>query len=244
MSAAILTFVSGKGGTGNSTVCVFCGQALAALGKRVLYIELKFALRTADFIAGMAKHVVYDISDVMQNRCPLEKAVLEHPRQPGFYLLFSPFEDNLFGKRELTQLLSNCHNDYDYILIDAPAGLEEGFALATEAAHQAIFVLTPDPVSLRIGQLLANQPELEQKPQRMILNRVLPQRALAPGVLLDLDEAIDLAGVQLLGVIPDSSAIQVATTGGAVLQNHQLEARIFEAIAHRILGKHMPLLYT
>ncbi len=243
MSTVIFTFVSGKGGTGNSTVCVLCGQALAALGKRVLYIELKFALRTADFIAGMAKHVVYDLSDVMQNRCSYEKAILEHPRQPGFYLLFAPYEDNLFGKKELTNLLSQCHGHYDFILLDAPSGLDEGFALATESANQAIFVLTPDPAALRIGNLLANQPELEQKPMRMILNRVVPQRALAPGVLRDLDEAIDMAGIQLLGVIPDSAALQVATTGGAVLQKHQPEARIFDAIAQRILGKNIPLLF-
>ncbi len=243
MSTAIFAFVSGKGGTGNSTACVLCGQALAALKKRVLYIELKFALRTADLIAGMAKQVVYGLADVMQGRCSLEKAILEHPRQPGFYLLFAPYEDGQFGKKALTQLLSQCYDAYDYILLDAPAGLDEGFALATEAANEVVLVLTPDPAALRIGYLLADQPELSQKPPRMILNRVNPQRALAPGVLLDLDEAIDLAGVQLLGVIPDSEAIQVATTGGIVLQKHQSETHIFEAIAKRIMGEHVPLLY-
>ncbi len=243
MTTDIIAFVSGKGGTGNSTTCVFTGQALASLGKRVLYIELKFALRTADLIAGMAKQVVYDMADVMQGRCPLEKAILEHPRQPGFYLLFAPYEDGVFGKKEITALLHQCQGAYDYILLDSAAGLGEEFALATEAANRAILVLTADPAALRIGYLLADQPELEHLPCRMILNRFIPQRALAPGVLQDLDEAIDLAAVQLLGLVPDSATIQVATTGGAVLQNNQPEMRIFEAIARRMLGENVPLQY-
>ncbi|MDL2254346.1 AAA family ATPase [Ruminococcaceae bacterium OttesenSCG-928-I18] len=243
MDAVIIAFVSGKGGTGTSTAAVLTGEALAALEKKVLYIELKPALRSADVIGGISGKTVFDLSDVMEGRCTVEKAAVPSIRQEGFWLLCAPYEDGTLAKRPLDALLKEQSSRYDYILLDASGGLDEAFALATEAAQRVVLVLTPDPAALRIGQLLVGQPELADKPVRLLLNRVIPQRALANGVLQDLDEAIDTVGAQLLGVIPDSAGIQVATTGGAALPGFGTERSVFKAIAKRLLGEEVPLVY-
>ncbi len=243
MDTVTLAFASGKGGTGTSTAAILTGSALANLGKKVLYIELKTALRTSDIAAGIAGKVVFDLSDVLLGRCSLEKAAVESLRQPGLWLVCAPHEDGFWGKKPLARTLAGCKGQYDFIILDAPSGLDEGFALATEAADRAVLVLTADPIALRIGRLLCEQPELEHKPVRFLLNRVIPQRALAGGVLQDLDEAIDAVGVQLLGVIPDSSLLQIACTGGRPLPGHCTERAIFTAIAKRLLGEDIPLVY-
>ncbi len=242
MDTVILSFVSGKGGTGNTTTAVLTGRALASLGKKVLYVELKTSLRTADIVASMARQVVFDVSDVLRGVCSLEKAALQNHQQEGFWVLCAPYEDGFWSKRSLNKMLAECRGRYDFVLLDTSGGLDEGFALATEAASRAVLVMTPDPATLRIGQLMARQPELEHKPVRMILNRVNPERALARGVMKDLDEAIDMAEVQLLGVVPDSAAIQIATTGSRPLGRQTPENKIYQAIARRILGEDVPLL--
>ena len=243
MDAVTIAFVSGKGGTGNSTAAILVGEALAAAGKKVLYIELKAALRSADIIGGISGKTIYDLSDVMEERCPVEKAVVQSGRQEGLWLLCAPYEDGTLSKRPLDALLKEATSQYDFVFLDASGGLDEAFALATEAAERAVLVVTPDPAALRAGRLLAEQPELEGKPLRLLFSRVVPQRALAEGVLPDFDEAIDTVGAQLIGVIPDSAAIQVATTGGRPLPSHGTEQAVFKAIAKRLLGEEIPLVY-
>lgn len=243
MDAVKIAFVSGKGGTGTSTTAIFTGGALAALGKKVLYIEVKPALRSADIIAGASGQVVYDLADVLQGRCLPEKAMVQSARFEGMDLLCAPYEDGQLAKKPLDILLTAYAGEYDFILLDASGALDESFALATEAAQRAVIVSTADPAALRSSRLVADQPELEQKPIRLLLNRVQPQRALADGVLRDLDEAIDTVGAQLLGVVPDLQSIQIASTGGAPLSALSMEHSIYKAVARRLLGEEVPLVY-
>ncbi len=243
MDAMIIAFVSGKGGTGKSTTTVFVGGALAALGKRVLLIELDSGLRSVDIIAGVSGKTVFDIEDVLSGRSEPDRAVVESPSYPGLSVISAPYSGGEITGKALRVLCTKMRPHFDYILLDTAAGLGAPFEAALEVAHRVVLVLTPDPVALRDGRMVADT-VLARNPQvRLLLNRVDPPRILHDGVLRDLDEAIDIVGVQLLGVIPESPAVLKAGTSGAPLAKNSRERMVYDAIARRIIGEDVPLVF-
>lgn len=241
MDAIIVAFVSGKGGTGKSTTSVFVGGALAAQGKHVLLVELDSGLRSVDIIAGVSGQTVFDIEDVLSGRAEPSRAVVESPTYPGLSVISAPYSGGMVSTRGLRILCNKMRPHFDYILLDTAAGLGAPFMAATEVADRVALVLTPDPVALRDGRLIVDDMLDADKKINLILNRVEEERILRDHVLRDLDEAIDIVGVQLLGVIPESNAIQRAAAKGAPLSKMSRERKAYAAIAQRILGRHVPL---
>lgn len=243
MDAVIIAFVSGKGGTGKSTTSVFLGGALAGLKKKVLLIELDSGLRSVDIIAGVSGETVFDVEDVLSGRCEPDKAVVDSPVYKGLSVISAPYSGGVITVDGLRALCGFMRPHFDYILLDTAAGIGMPYKAATHIAKRIVLVLTPDPVALRDGRLIADKllDDGGDKQVRLILNRVDHDRLLQDNVLEDLDEAIDIVGVQLLGVVPESPTILRSGASGDALAQHSRERTVYKAIARRIIGEDVPL---
>lgn len=243
MDAVIIAFASGKGGTGKSTTAVFTGGALAALGKKVLLIELDSGLRSVDIIAGVSGQTVFDIEDVLSGACEPDKAVVESSAYKGLSVISAPYAGGAITTRGLRTLCTKLRPYFDYILLDTAAGLGAAFSAAAEVAHRMYLVLTPDPVALRDGRMIADTMYSHIADLRLILNRVNAQRIAQDGFLRDLDEAMDIVAIRLLGVIPESKLIMKAAAVGQPLPKSSLEQTVYSNIARRITGEDLPLAF-
>ncbi|MFV0351997.1 MAG: AAA family ATPase [Oscillospiraceae bacterium] len=242
MEAVCVAFVSGKGGTGKSTSAVFLGGELAKRMRRVLLIELDSGLRSVDIIAGVSSQTVYDIEDVLSGRCAPAKAVVQSPAYKGLWVISAPYAGGPVLGSRLKLLCDKMRPFFDYILLDTAAGIGDAYRAATVVADQVVLVLTADPIALRDGRIIADDLQAGQKPLRMILNKVDRAGILKDGLLRDLDEAVDIAGVQLLGVVPNSKMIYMAGLEGTGLPEDCLEQSVYAAIAARIEGENIPLI--
>lgn len=242
MDALIIAFVSGKGGTGKSTTSVLLGGALAEQGKKVLLIELDSGLRSVDIIAGVSNSTIFDIQDVLAGKCQPDDAVVSSDIYPGLSVISAPYQGGVISAKKLHELCQYFSKQYDYILVDAAAGLGPAYRIAVAISHRIVLVLTPDPVALRDGRLISDQ--LDEKNSgrvRLILNKVNAEQIFSAGILEDLDEAVDIVGARLLGVIPESPNILKASSSGTPLEKTSTEHRVYEAIAYRITGHDVPL---
>ncbi len=242
MTAQVLMIASGKGGTGKSTLSVFLGAELAALGKKVLLIELDSGLRSVDIIAGISGQTVYDIADILSGRCEPEKAVVESPVSPGLFIVSAPYTGGHVVEEDLQKLCRHMAPHFDYLLIDTAAGLGTPFRAALAAANLCIVLVTPDKICLRDGRIVADEVFKKDKACRLLINRVRPRRVTRYGIE-NLDECIDTVGVQLLGVLSEEDDIQYAAAEGRPLPEGSAAKRMVQNIAKRITGQYVPLFH-
>lgn len=243
MDALITAFVSGKGGTGKSTTAVFVGAALAAMEKKVVLVEMSPGMRSADIMAGVSEQVVFDIEDVLSGRAAPSRAMVQSPLYGGLSIIPAPFAGGRLPPESMKLLCQRLRPHFQHILLDVAAGYGQPFQAAAGVAHRFALVETPDPVALRDGRTLVDNLDGHPAPQRLILNMVDPDRIVEDALIPDLDSAIDTVGVQLLGLVPDSAVIRKAAQGAAPLPAGSLEAKVYEAIARRIDGEEVPLVY-
>ena len=205
MNAQCIMVCSGKGGTGKSTVSVLLGACLARLGRKTLLVELDSGLRSVDIIAGVYGRTVYDIEDVLCGRCEGAKAVVPSPLYPGLSVISAPYEGGAVEAAPLGRLLTAMRPYFDFILLDTAAGMGAPFTAASTVADKALLVLTPDPVALRDGKIVADRLLAGGRPQsavRLVMNRVRRESFGKNAAVTDLDECIDTVGVQLFGGYP------------------------------------------
>ena len=239
-----IAVVSGKGGTGKTSFTAGVGSALAASGKRVLCLDCDVGLRNLDLALGLTDRALMDFSDVAQGRCPLPDALAKHPSLP-LYLLTAPARKcgRPVTDDEMAALLRDVRREFDFCLLDAPAGLEYGFHLATCAADRCVVVTTSDAPSLRDAQHTVM--ELSRFPRgslHLVVNRV--RTKLLRHMHATIDDAIDSAGLPLLGVIPEDDQLPLALNRGVppALSRSGLACTAYQNIADRILGKRVPLM--
>ena len=232
---------SGKGGTGKSTVSVLLGSRLAAMGHRVLLIELDSGLRSVDIISGVYGKTVYDIEDVLCGRCAGDKAVVESPLYKGLSVISAPYEGGIVRPEALAALVEAMSAHFEMIIIDTAAGMGAPFMAAAQVCTRALLVLTPDPVALRDGRIVADWLfDHDHKQVNLVMNRV-ERRSFFAGAVRDLDECIDTVGVQLIAVIPESVELQQAAVGGQALPQNCLAFSALENLARRLRGFQVPL---
>lgn len=235
---------SGKGGTGKSTIAVLIGAQLAALGKQVLLIELDSGLRSVDIIAGVYGKTVYDIEDVLCGRCDGDKAIVQSPLYPGLSVISAPYEGGIVRSTPLARLVTLMSGYFDFIILDTAAGMGPAFEAARVICDRAMLVLTPDPVALRDGRIVADRLIADghiQSDLRLIVNRVRRDSFGRRAAVFDLDECIDTVGVQLLGVVPESVELQHSAWQGKALPEDCPAAIAGSAIAERMLGRRILL---
>ena len=241
-----IAVVSGKGGTGKTSFTAGVGEALALSGRRVLCLDCDVGLRNLDLALGLSDRALMDFSDVAQGRCSLESAVVEHPRLPGLFLLTAPVRTRgrPVTETQMADLLAEVCKRYDFCLLDAPAGLGTGFLLATASADRAVVVTTTDPSSLRDAQhTVMELDRFGSGKLHLVVNRV--RKKLLRSMHATIDDAIDKAGLPLIGVVPEDDALLLSLTRGTPLllaSSQSPAAWAYRNIAARLQGGRVPLL--
>ena len=241
---SVIVITSGKGGTGKTSLTGGLGATLALLGKQVLCLDGDVGLRNLDITLGMTDAALMDFSDVIAGRCDLPRAAAPHPTVSGLYLLTAPLTlpGDFPGEAGFRALLQQARESYDYVLIDSPAGLGPGFRLAVCGADRAIVVSVSDPASLRDAQrVVAQLSQLETV--HLVVNRVRPRLLRRQGATID--DAMDTAGLPLLGLVPEDPNVVLAAAEGRPLARRSARRgapRAFENIARRLTGQQVPLM--
>ncbi len=241
--SVVIAVTSGKGGTGKTSLTGAVGSCLAALGHPTLCIDMDVGLRNLDLSLGLADRALMDFTDVLQGRCPLERAVVEHPEIRGLYLLTAPLtlpgQVRDFAMRDL---LRQARERYEYILLDSPAGLGEGFRLAVCGCDRAIVVSTTDASALRDAQRTVAELTRLVGRIHLVVNRVQPR--LLKKLHTTIDDAMDAAGLPLLGVVPEDSRVMLAANQGKplILAANRGAAIAYRNIALRVTGRRVPVM--
>ncbi len=238
-----VAITSGKGGTGKTSFTGGVGSCLAALGQRVLCVDMDVGLRNLDINLGLTDRAVMDFTDVLSGRCELKLAATAHPDIQGLHLLTAPMTlEGYVTEEAMATLVARAKEDFDFILMDCPAGLGEGFRLAAAAADRGVVVSNTDPSALRDAQrtVVALSPKLETL--HLVMNRVQPK--LIRKLHTSIDEAMNTAGLPLLGVIPEDPQVTLAAAQGKplILTTGKGAAIAYLNIAKRLLGQHVPLM--
>ena len=239
----VIAVVSGKGGTGKTSLAAHVGLHLAALGNLVLCLDCDMGLRNLDLALGMSDRAVMDFTDVLAGRCTLQEAAAAHPVQKTLFLLTAPSLIQSVDRAAFRRLTDEIRRRFDYCLVDAPAGLEEGFRLAITGCDRAIVVTTTDPTSLRDAQRTVQ--ELGALPRgkvHLVVNRC--KKRLMKHLHQTIDDAIDAAGLPLLGVVPEDEALPLALGRGIplVFQYNRCADTAYRNIARRLAGERVALM--
>lgn len=240
----IIAVVSGKGGTGKTSFVSHVGLYLAKLGNRVLCLDCDIGLRNLDLALGMSDCAVTDFTDVLEGRYSLKEAATPHPIQKNLYLLTAPANANSpIDATAFQRMMEQIRRSFDYCLVDAAAGLGDGFQLAIAGCDRCVVVTTTDPTSLRDAQRTVM--ELSHLPRgkvHLVVNRC--RKKLMRSLHQTIDDAIDTAGLPLLGVVPEDETIALYAGRGIplMLSENHYAAEAYRNIARRIVGKRTPLL--
>ncbi len=238
-----IVVTSGKGGTGKTSFTGGVGSCLAALGQKVLCVDMDVGLRNLDINLGLTDKAVMDFTDVLSGRCSLELAATAHPDIQGLYLLTAPMSlEGTVTEAAMVELVRQAKERFDFILMDCPAGLGEGFRLACAAADRGVVVSNTDPSALRDAQrtVVALTPKLET--WHLVMNRVQPK--LIRKLHTNIDQAMNTAGLPLLGVVPEDPKVTLASGSGTplILCARKGAAVAYLNIAKRLMGRQVPLL--
>lgn len=232
-SAVCIAVVSGKGGTGKSTVCCGLGHALARAGHRVLLVDADAGLRCLDLMLSVSEQLVYDLGDVTAGRCDISDAILPVCDRLG--LLAAPYKGEI-EPTAFKALTERLREQFDFIFIDSTAGIGSGFSAACAAADRALIVTTPDGVCVRdVGRVSALLSECGIDRHRLIINRFISESAGGNGHRA-LDDIIDGAASRLIGIVPFDSRL---TDGGFTRRGRS--RRAFDRIAGRLCGQNIKL---
>ncbi|MBQ9458719.1 MAG: AAA family ATPase [Oscillospiraceae bacterium] len=241
----VIAVVSGKGGTGKTSFTALTGAALASMGRRTLLLDCDVGLRDLDIALGMTDRALMDFSDVISGRAPLSEAAVQHPRLSGLYLLTAPVttEAALESPDAMERLLGEVREQFEFCLIDAGAGLGESFRLATRCADRVIVVSTTEPSCLRDAQRTVM--ELSSFPTgrlHLVVNRL--RRRLLRSLRSNIDDAMDAAGLPLLGVVPEDEDVSPLLGRGRVdgFGYYSGAKRACRNIARRLCGEKVPLM--
>lgn len=240
----VFVITSGKGGVGKTTTSANIGAGLAKLDKKVILIDTDIGLRNLDVVMGLENRIIYNLVDVIEGQCRIKQALIHDQRYPNLYLLPSAQtkDKSAVTPMQMKKLVEQLRNDYDYILLDCPAGIEQGFNNAIAAADEAIIVTTPEVSAIRdadrvSGLLNANGIEKVH----LIVNR-LRYDLIRRGDMMSVDDVVDILGLNLLGFIPDDENVVISTNHGEPVVFTKVPAGLaYLDICHRLCGNNIPI---
>lgn len=246
MSARVIVITSGKGGVGKTTTTANIGATLAEAGSRVLLIDTDIGLRNLDVVMGLENRIVYDLVDVIEGRCRIAQALIRDKRCSNLSLLPAAQirDKNDVSSEQMLTLINTLKPDFDYIIIDCPAGIEQGFKNAIVAANEAIVVTTPEISATRDADRIIGLLEASGiKEPKLVVNRI-KMDMVREGNMLSVDDMLDILAIKLIGVVPDDEAIVISTNKGEplVYKGDSLAAKAYKNIANRIKGEEVPFL--
>lgn len=240
----VIVIASGKGGTGKTTVSTSLAVALARAKNRVLIIDCDSGMRGVDLMLGISDRLVYDLADVISGACEYTDALYKADGDFELYSIAAPlYADDEVSPSLIKEFIQQVREEFDYILVDSPAGTGSGFYAAANAADRALVVVNPEPISIRgcknIGYRLQ---ELNIFDSRLIINRFDRERFDKMGLYHDLDEVIDEAGMRLIGLVPEDIRVIALSQRGALANNWSETSVIFDTIVKRLVGVDVPII--
>ena len=247
MTGSVIVITSGKGGVGKTTTSANIGTALAKDGSKVVLIDTDIGLRNLDLLLGLENRIVYTIVDVVEERCKLKQALVKDKKNPNLCLLAAAQtrDKSAVTEEQLKEICDTLKEEYDYIIVDCPAGIEQGFQNAVAGANEAIVVTTPEMSAVRdadriIGLLEAKE---DVKKYRLLVNRVRPN-LIKTNDMMSVEDVVGILSAELIGVIPEDTGIITSTNRGETIVNNEksLAGQAYLNVARRIKGEEVPFL--
>ena len=241
----VIVVTSGKGGVGKTTTSANVGTGLAAMGKKVILIDTDIGLRNLDVVMGLENRIVYNLVDVVEGNCRIKQAIIRDKRYPTLFLLPSAQtrDKSAVNPAQMVRMVSHLKDQFDYIILDCPAGIEQGFQNAIAGADRALVITTPEVSAIRdadriIGLLEAN----EIHKIDLIVNR-LRMDMVKRGDMMSIEDVIDILAIDLIGAVPDDESIVIATNQGEPLAgDSSMAGTAYMNICKRVLGEEVPLM--
>ena len=242
----IIVITSGKGGVGKTTTTANIGVGLAKRGKKTVLVDTDIGLRNLDVVLGLENRIVYDLVDVVEGTCRMKQALIKDKRYDGLFLLPAAQTRNKMAvnPEQMQDLIKRLSEEFDYVIIDCPAGIEQGFENAVAGAKSAIVVTVPEVSSVRdadriIGLLGASDVD----EVRLLINRMRPD-LVAQGDMLAIDDTLEILGIDLIGVIPEDDLIFRSSNLGepAVTIPASMAGKAYSNVVSRILGEDVPIM--
>jgi len=243
----VIVITSGKGGVGKTTTTANLGTGLALYGKKkVVLVDADIGLRNLDVVMGLENRIVYDLVDVANGLCRLKQALIKDKRFENLFLLpaAQTKDKTAITPEQMKKLCDDLKKDFDFILIDCPAGIEQGFKNAIAGAERAIIVTTPEVSAVRDADRIVGLLEASgfEEP-KLIINRIRPDM-VRRGDMMDIDDMIDILAIELLGVVPEDEKIVISTNRGepAVADESSKAGKAYRNVVYRLLGQEVPLM--
>ena len=234
-----IVITSGKGGVGKTTTTCNLGAALAQLGKSVVLIDADIGLRNLDVVMGLENRIVYHVVDVVQGKCTAQKALIKDRRLENLWLLPASQTDDkdALTPADMKKLVTELKAQYDFVIIDCPAGIEQGFKNAIAGADEAVVVATPEVSSIRDADRVVGLLAQQDIPTRLIVNRI-SAHLVKKGDMLSQADVIEILALEMLGAVPLDEHVVASTNKGmpAVIEGKSFAAREFTRVAKRLVG--------
>jgi len=244
MSGRAIVITSGKGGVGKTTATANLGLGLAKNDRKVVLVDGDIGLRNLDIIMGLENRIVYHLIDVVRGRCQLRQALVKDKRFPHLALLPASQVDQkeAVNPDQMRELIAQLKEDFDFVLIDCPAGIEQGFRNAVAGADEAIIITTPDVSPVRDADRVIGLLQQSLGDPQLIINRMSTQM-VRRGDMLDQQDVLDILAVHLLGIVPEDEEVVVAGNRGTpvVLNEKSRSGQAYERIARRMLGEEVSI---
>ncbi|MCR4943713.1 MAG: septum site-determining protein MinD [Clostridium sp.] len=241
-----IVITSGKGGVGKTTTTANIGTALASLGKKVVVIDGDTGLRNLDVLMGLENRIVYTLMDVIEGRCRLKQALIKDKRFSNLCLLptAQTKDKDDISTADMLKIVNELKEEFDYVLIDSPAGIEQGFENAVIGADRALVVVNPEITSVRDADRVIGKLDAKGLDDHAVIVNRLNYEMTKRGDMLDVSDIIETLSVKLIGVVPDDRNITVSTNKGEpiVLEDSSKAGSAFRNIAKRINGEEVPFL--
>ena len=244
--AEVIVITSGKGGVGKTTTTANLGTSLSLNGNKVVIIDADIGLRNLDVVMGLENRIVYDLVDVIEERCKLKQAMIKDKRFENLFLIpaAQTRDKDAVNPEQMKKICDELREEFDYILVDCPAGIENGFKNAIAGADRALIVTTPEVSAVRdadriIGLLDANN----ISDHRLVVNRFKPNM-VERGDMMDIEDILEILAIDLIGVVPEDDSIVISTNTGEPVANNQtsIAGRAYRNIAKRVQGEEVEFL--
>lgn len=246
MTGKVVTVTSGKGGVGKTTATANIGAALAEYGHKVVCIDADIGLRNLDVVLGLENRIVYDLVNVIEGSCRLRQAMIRDKRLPELFLIpaAQTRDKSAVSPSDMVRLCEELRPDYDWIMIDSPAGIERGFRNAIAPADLVMVITNPEIAAVRDADRIIGLVEAEEKgPTRLIINRIKTEM-VQRGDMLTVEDVVELLAVELVGMVPEDESVLLSTNRGVpvVLDGKSKAGQAFRNVARRLRGEKVPFM--
>ena len=247
MAGRVIVITSGKGGVGKTTTSANIGTALAKNGHSVVLIDTDIGLRNLDLLLGLENRIVYTLVDVVEESCKLKQALVKDKKNPNLCLLAAAQtrDKSSVTAEQLKKITEKLKKDYDFVLVDCPAGIEQGFQTAIAGASEAIVVTTPEMSAVRDADRIIGLLEAAEgvESYRLLINRVRPNM-IKSNDMMSVEDVENILSCQKIGVIPEDTGIITSTNRGETIVNNEksLADKAYLNVARRINGEDVPFL--